>query len=118
MPRLRVRTKSHVLTAGDGCLLERHGSAHQGLLRGCAGDLARQGYAVVLCPYEGAATEWGRQLDLHGSGPLARGCEGCPRQDSNLRFYLRRVALYPLSYGGSGPYEATSCAHDHPRGRL
>ena len=26
----------------------------------------------------------------------------CPRQDSNLRFYLRRVALYPLSYGGSG----------------
>ena len=27
---------------------------------------------------------------------------GCPRQDSNLRFYLRRVALYPLSYGGSG----------------
>ena len=24
----------------------------------------------------------------------------CPRQDSNLRFYLRRVALYPLSYGG------------------
>ena len=28
--------------------------------------------------------------------------EECPRQDSNLRFYLRRVALYPLSYGGSG----------------
>ncbi len=27
---------------------------------------------------------------------------GCPRQDSNLRFYLRRVALYPLSYGGQG----------------
>jgi hypothetical protein len=28
----------------------------------------------------------------------------CPRQDSNLRFYLRRVALYPLSYGGrDGP---------------
>ena len=26
----------------------------------------------------------------------------CPRQDSNLRLYLRRVALYPLSYGGSG----------------
>ena len=25
-----------------------------------------------------------------------------PRQDSNLRFRLRRAALYPLSYGGSG----------------
>ena len=25
---------------------------------------------------------------------------GCPRQDSNLRFRLRRPALYPLSYGG------------------
>ena len=24
----------------------------------------------------------------------------CPRQDSNLRFRLRRAALYPLSYGG------------------
>ena len=24
----------------------------------------------------------------------------CPRQDSNLRFRLRRPALYPLSYGG------------------
>ena len=23
-----------------------------------------------------------------------------PRQDSNLRFRLRRAALYPLSYGG------------------
>ena len=63
---------------------------------------------MVLCPYEGGATACGPQLDLHGLGPLARGCEGCPRQDSNLRFYLRRVALYPLSYGGSGPYEATS----------
>jgi hypothetical protein len=27
----------------------------------------------------------------------------CPRQDSNLRFRLRRATLYPLSYGGSGP---------------
>ena len=26
----------------------------------------------------------------------------CPRQDSNLRFRLRRPALYPLSYGGNG----------------
>lgn len=25
-----------------------------------------------------------------------------PRQDSNLRFRLRRAALYPLSYGGPG----------------
>ena len=25
----------------------------------------------------------------------------CPRQDSNLRFRLRRATLYPLSYGGS-----------------
>src|SRR3954447_9137589 len=24
----------------------------------------------------------------------------CPRQDSNLRFRLRRATLYPLSYGG------------------
>ena len=26
----------------------------------------------------------------------------CPRQDSNLRAWLRRPPLYPLSYGGSG----------------
>jgi hypothetical protein len=25
----------------------------------------------------------------------------CPQQDSNLRFSLRRAALYPLSYGGN-----------------
>jgi hypothetical protein len=24
----------------------------------------------------------------------------CPRGDSNTGIYLRRVALYPLSYGG------------------
>ena len=28
---------------------------------------------------------------------------GRPRQDSNLRFRLRRAALYPLSYGGQRP---------------
>jgi hypothetical protein len=27
----------------------------------------------------------------------------CPRQDSNLRFRLRRSALYPLSYEGGLP---------------
>jgi hypothetical protein len=25
----------------------------------------------------------------------------CPRQESNLRLHLRRVALYPLSYEGN-----------------
>ena len=29
-----------------------------------------------------------------------------PRQDSNLRFRLRRAALYPLSYGGLHEQEA------------
>jgi hypothetical protein len=28
--------------------------------------------------------------------------ETCPRQDSNLRTWLRRPVLYPLSYGGAG----------------
>jgi hypothetical protein len=32
---------------------------------------------------------------------VTRPCDSCPRQDSNLRFRLRRPALYPLSYGGS-----------------
>ena len=47
------------------------------------------------------------------SRPIAEAgdVELCPRQDSNLRFYLRRVALYPLSYGGllgpSPPRERT-----------
>ncbi len=27
--------------------------------------------------------------------------DACPRQDSNLRFRLRRATLYPLSYGGA-----------------
>ncbi len=31
---------------------------------------------------------------------LAAAVGRCPRQDSNLRFRLRRAALYPLSYGG------------------
>ena len=33
---------------------------------------------------------------------LWEGSTGCPRQDSNLRTRLRRPALYPLSYEGSG----------------
>ena len=32
-------------------------------------------------------------------GPRHRD-DRCPREDSNLRFRLRRAALYPLSYGG------------------
>src|SRR3954447_10209237 len=36
--------------------------------------------------------------------------QSCPRQDSNLRFRLRRATLYPLSYGGSGLKQATSLA--------
>ena len=35
----------------------------------------------------------------------------CPRQDSNLRFRLRRPALYPLSYGGSSESVAAGAAH-------
>lgn len=35
---------------------------------------------------------------------------GCPRQDSNLRAWLRRPLLYPLSYGGQG-----SAGTYHPR---
>ena len=31
-------------------------------------------------------------------------CDGCPRQDSNLRSRLRRAVLYPLSYGGPGVF--------------
>ena len=33
---------------------------------------------------------------------MSRDITLCPRQDSNLRFRLRRATLYPLSYGGSG----------------
>jgi hypothetical protein len=33
-------------------------------------------------------------------GTMSRDTPRCPRQDSNLRFRLRRPALYPLSYGG------------------
>ncbi len=35
--------------------------------------------------------------------PSGEGRVQCPRQDSNLRFRLRRAALYPLSYGGPRP---------------
>ncbi len=43
-----------------------------------------------------------KQQTLHPFSGLQVGKTSlwCPRQDSNLRFYLRRVALYPLSYGG------------------
>jgi hypothetical protein len=41
---------------------------------------------------------------------LVRGVDEfeCPRQDSNLRFRLRRPALYPLSYGGSAGRQAAA----------
>lgn len=33
----------------------------------------------------------------------------CPQQESNLRFRLRRAALYPLSYGGQGFTQSICC---------
>ena len=50
-----------------------------------AGDGTR-GAGVPASPHEGSAPE---------------ADQGCPRQDSNLRFRLRRPTLYPLSYGGA-----------------
>ena len=40
-------------------------------------------------------------------------CRWCPRQDSNLRAWLRRPLLYPLSYGGPGEQNLSSrpCSH-------
>gem|GEM_PF-1667534 len=40
--------------------------------------------------------------------PKRAGQTGCPRQDSNLRFRLRRAALYPLSYGGNEENTSTA----------
>ena len=37
---------------------------------------------------------------FHCRSPERLVVDPCPRQDSNLRFRLRRAALYPLSYGG------------------
>src|SRR5918993_4941591 len=39
---------------------------------------------------------------------MSRDITRCPRQDSNLRFRLRRPALYPLSYGGGEASLATA----------
>jgi hypothetical protein len=61
--------------------------------------------------------------DRHGSSaggiPRALGSDGGsdpafvaerPRQESNLRFRLRRAALYPLSYGGKGDERSAPAA--------
>jgi hypothetical protein len=74
--------------------------------------------SVRFCQYPGRrepALERALELLLEGArlGPL-RGCVSaaqtpcrilrclaCPQKDSNLRTWLRRPVLYPLSYGGS-----------------
>jgi hypothetical protein len=63
------------------------------------------------CPSAADQQGWGQWW---GRGPWS--CIGAaislteetrrPRQDSNLRFRLRRAALYPLSYGGQHGQEA------------
>ena len=42
----------------------------------------------------------GRTLTGPSSTTGRRSASGCPQKDSNLRTWLRRPVLYPLSYGG------------------
>ena len=52
------------------------------------------------------------ESNVPGQIPGTRGCSHfrCPRGDSNAGIYLRRVALYPLSYGGSKANSTTAKA--------
>lgn len=50
-------------------------------------------------------TRWGRLAPTSGADLVFL---LYPRQDSNLRFRLRRAALYPLSYGGSAGFRSSA----------
>ena len=81
----------------QGVLLTHDGDGHTVYRAGRAGLRARPGGRL---PGHGPAP-LRHAADRRARGPRAPGWL-CPRQDSNLRFCLRRAALYPLSYGGSG----------------
>src|SRR3984957_6689991 len=42
----------------------------------------------------------GKMLNAEVSGRISISGSRCPQKDSNLRTWLRRPVLYPLSYGG------------------
>jgi hypothetical protein len=44
---------------------------------------------------------WSRTLVSNGESLTLYVLAECPRQESNLRTWLRRPMLYPLSYGGN-----------------
>ena len=58
------------------------------------------------------ATNRIREEDSYHHGALSAPAPKCPRQDSNLRTWLRRPLLYPLSYGGAGRAQAISHSPD------
>jgi hypothetical protein len=60
------------------------------------------------------------QTSVSASQTLCRvfRCLECPQKDSNLRTWLRRPVLYPLSYGGSVPqkgYQSATAVVTHAR---
>ena len=62
-------------------------------------------YAIGRARTDVAARGPRRFAVSRSEAPRGRRGQGqalCPRQDSNLRIHLRRVALYPLSYEGGG----------------
>ena len=88
-------TTSRLAAGTGGC--NRFGALSKPLdLPQQALDLVVLGHSPTVAPGGGTVTSVGKL----GQSPHSR---RCPRQDSNLRAWLRRPLLYPLSYGGSGP---------------
>src|SRR5713226_9596827 len=56
---------------------------------------------VRLCRMKSAPGRHGKMLNAEVSGTISISGSECPQKDSNLRTWLRRPVLYPLSYGGS-----------------
>ena len=56
---------------------------------------------VRLCRMKSAAGKRGKMLNAKMNGTISISGSKRPQQDSNLRTWLRRPVLYPLSYGGS-----------------
>ena len=87
---------------------------------------ARQAYtdlneAIRLCGMKSAPGRRGKILNAEVSGMISISGSRCPQKDSNLRTWLRRPVLYPLSYGGQATEQGyqsvaavvTRAGHDH-----
>jgi CheY-like chemotaxis protein len=64
----------------------------------------------VPAPNERSSGKHRKILNAKVNGTISISGPGCPQKDSNLRTWLRRPVLYPLSYGGQATQQGYQSA--------